>query len=214
MFRHYLYSAATSATKKQAKQFVFGLLNRFSVDVKDGFNLFEQKLYINVSYINRANNGNSANSDLFMISAAFVQGVWTPPGKAILTEQISQSRSTWAIKWVSNWISRETLWFCSWNSYPNGGGARYVSGWMKNYLQMSSYLRYMHCKKNILMRGFFPTGPDRGVSTTRCEKKNIKWTEPCFLRDLETFSLPFVSTDSSPTVFIFLLAHLDNKFLR
>lgn len=114
----------TSATKKPAKQFVFGLLNRFSVDVKDGFNLFEQKLYINVSYINRANNGNSANSDLFMISTAFVQGVWTPPGKAILTEQILQSRSTWAIKWVSTWISRKTLWFCSWNSYTMPGMCR------------------------------------------------------------------------------------------
>lgn len=105
---------------------LLGLLNRFSVDVKDGFNLFEQKLYINVSYINRANNGNSANSDLFMISTAFVQGVWTPPGKAILTEQILQSRSTWAIKWVSNWISHKSLWFCSWNSYTTPG--RYMSG--------------------------------------------------------------------------------------
>lgn len=64
--------SASSHLKSSPKQFVFGLLNRFSVDVKDGFNLFEQKLYINVSYINRANNGNSANSDLFMISAALL----------------------------------------------------------------------------------------------------------------------------------------------
>lgn len=176
MFRHYLHSAATSATKKPAKQFVFGLLNRFSVDVKDGFNLFEQKLYINVSYINRANNGNSANSDLFMISAAFVQGVWTPPGKAILTEQISQSRSTWAIKWVSNWISRETLRFCSWNSYPHGG-ARYMSGWMKNYLQMSSYLRYMHCKKYSYARFFSHRPRSRGliVKKTSSERNRAFW---------------------------------------
>lgn len=161
-FAKHLESAATSATKKR-QQFVFGLLNRFSVDVKDGFNLFEQKLYINVSYINRANNGNSANSALFMISAAFVQGVWTPPGKAILTEQISQSRSTWAIKWVS---TRETLRFCSWNSYPQC--QVWVGAWMKNYLQMSSCLKYMHCKKYSYAR-FFPTGPDRGLLTC-CEK--------------------------------------------
>lgn len=60
-----------------------------------------------------------------------------------------------------------------------------MSGWMKNYLQMSSYPKYMHCKKKIfLCEVFSHNARSRGLNMLWT---NVKWTEPCFLRDLETF---------------------------